>query len=163
MIPACVPDVMREMEILSLEVERMPKAYGVEFAVSPNYPYHSICTPSTHDMSNIRLWWSEDPERTQRYYNDILGFEGMPPTECSAEICEQIMHRQLSSQSVLMIAPLQDWLSVDESLRRVDFAAERINDPSNPDQHWCYRMHLSLEELLAAEEFNAKVRELAKR
>ena len=163
MIPACVPDVMSEMEILSLEVERMPKAYGVEFGDTKWYPYHSICTPSTHDMSNIRLWWSENPERTQRYYNEVLGATGVAPEECSAELCEQIMRRQLSAQSVLMIAPLQDWLSVDESMRRTDFAAERINDPSNPDQHWCYRMHLKLEELLAAEAFNRKIRALAKR
>ena len=163
MIPACVPDVMRELEILSLEVERMPKAYGVEFGDTANYPYYSICTPSTHDMSNIRLWWSEDAERKQRYYNETLGANGKAPEECSAELCEQIMRRQLSAQSVLMIAPLQDWISIDESLRRVDFASERINDPSNPDQHWCYRMHLTLEELLAAEDFNAKVKALAKR
>ncbi len=163
MIPACVPDVMREMEILSLEVERMPKAYGVEFGNTAEYPYYSICTPSTHDMSNIRLWWSEDAERTQRYYNDVLGLVGAAPAECSAELCEQIMSRQLSAQSVLMIAPLQDWLSIDAQLRREDATAERINDPSNPDQHWCYRMHLTLEELLAAEDFNSKVRLMAKR
>ncbi len=163
MIPDCVPDVMRELEILSLEVERMPKAYGAEFGNPTAYPYLSIATPATHDMSNIRLWWSEDRMRTQRYFNDILGLEGVAPAECSAELCERIMQRQLSARSMLMIAPLQDWLAVDDSMRRGDAAAERINDPSNPDQHWCYRMHLTLEELLAAEEFNHKVRGLTKR
>ena len=111
-------------------------------------------------MSIIRLWWGEERERTQRYYNDLLGLEGVAPVECSAELCEQILRRQLSARSILMIAPLQDWLSVDGSIRREDAAAERINDPSNPNQHWCYRMHLSLEELLAAETFNAKIRRL---
>jgi 4-alpha-glucanotransferase len=48
-------------------------------------------------------------------------------------------------------------------MRREDVVAERINDPSNPNQHWCYRMHLTLEELLAAEEFNRKIRAMAKR
>lgn len=163
MIPDCVPDVMRELEILSLEVERMPKAYGAEFGNTEAYPYHSICTPSTHDMSNIRLWWSESRERTQRYFNEVLGLEGEAPVECSVEICERIMRRQLASQSILMIAPLQDWLSIDEALRCKDASSERINDPSNPNQHWCYRMHLTLEELLSADEFNAKVRLLAQR
>ena len=163
MIPACVPDVMRELEILSLEVERMPKAYGVEFGNTADYPYHSICTPSTHDMSNIRLWWREKRERTQRYFNEVLGMDGEAPVECSAELCERIMRRQLSARSILMIAPLQDWLSIDEQVRRKDAAAERINDPSNPNQHWCYRMHLTLEELLAAKAFNVRMAELAKR
>jgi 4-alpha-glucanotransferase len=62
-----------------------------------------------------------------------------------------------------MIAPLQDWLSIDEQLRRDDAVAERINDPSNPDQHWCYRMHLTLEELLLATEFNQKVKDMCRR
>lgn len=163
MIPDCVPDVMRELEILSLEVERMPKAYGVEFGMPAEYPYLSVSTPSTHDMSNIRLWWRENRERTQRYFNDVLGLEGVAPLECSAELCEKIMRRQLSARSILMIAPLQDWLSIDEQVRSKDVAAERINDPSNPDQHWCYRMHLHIEELLSAEKFNAKVKSLSRR
>ncbi len=163
MIPDCVPDVMRELEILSLEVERMPKAYGVEFGSPAEYPYLSVATPSTHDMSNISLWWREDRERTQRYYNDILGIEGAAPVECSAELCEAIMRRQLSASSMLMIAPLQDWLAVDNSMRAEDAAAERINDPSNPNQHWCYRMHLTLEELLSAESFNSKIKAIARR
>ena len=163
MIPACVPDVMSELEILSLEVERMPKAYGAEFGDTFGYPYHSICTPSTHDMSNIRLWWCENSERTQRYYNEVFGLKGEAPAECSAELCEKIMRRQLAACSILMIAPLQDWLSIDEQLRRDDAVAERINDPSNPDQHWCYRMHLTLEELLLATEFNQKVKDMCRR
>jgi 4-alpha-glucanotransferase len=154
---------MRELEILSLEVERMPKAYGVEFGMPAEYPYLSVSTPSTHDMSNIRLWWRENRERTQRYFNDVLGLEGVAPLECSAELCEKIMRRQLSSCSILMIAPLQDWLSIDEQVRSKDVPAERINDPSNPDQHWCYRMHLHIEELLSAEKFNAKVKSLSRR
>ena len=161
MIPDCVPDVMRELEILSLEVERMPKAYGVEFGATADYPYLSVATPATHDMSNIRLWWRENRERTQRYYNEVLGMEGVAPVECGAELCEQILRRQLSARSMLMIAPLQDWLAIDDSMRREDASAERINDPSNPNQHWCYRMHLTLEKLLSAEMFNAKIKLLS--
>ena len=163
MIPDCVPDVMGELEILSLEVERMPKTYGAEFGAPEAYPYLSVATPSTHDMSNIRLWWSENRERTQRYFNNLLGMEGVAPVECSGKLCEQIMQRQLSARSMVMIAPLQDWLSMDEQLRRKDATAERINDPSNPNQHWCYRMHLTLEELLSAEVFNGKIRAMAAR
>ena len=141
----------------------MPKAYGGEFGTPAEYPYHSVATPSTHDMSNIRLWWREDRKRTQRYYNDILGLEGMAPVECSAELCEQILRRQLSARSMLMIAPLQDWLAVDDSMRADNATTERINDPSNPNQHWCYRMHLTLEELLSAESFNSKIKAIARR
>ena len=160
MIPACVPDVMRRLEILSLEIERMPKEFGREFGDPGSYPYYSVCSPSTHDMSNIRVWWEEDAERRQHYYNNVMGLDGPAPSEPAAWICTCILRRQLEAASILTIVPLQDWLSMDESLRRDDASAERINDPSNPHQNWNYRMHITLEQLLAADEFNDKVRTL---
>ena len=47
MIPDCVPEVMREEQILSLEIERMPKAMGCEFSDVSGYPYLSVCTTSS--------------------------------------------------------------------------------------------------------------------
>ena len=58
---------------------------------------------------------------------------------------------------MLTILPLQDWLSIDGTLRFADPEAERINVPANPTHYWRYRMHITLEQLLAAEEFNEQV------
>ena len=160
MIPACVPDVMNELQILSLEIERMPKETWREFGNPADYPYLSVSSPSTHDMSNLRLWWSEDRDRTQRYYNEVMGCEGEAPAECTTEICEWLLRRQLNAASMLTVVPLQDWLSVSAGLRRADPAEERINVPANPDQYWCYRMHLTLETLLAADELNDRLHRL---
>lgn len=162
MIPACVPDVMRELQILSLEIERMPKKYGSEFGNPAEYPYLSVASPSTHDMANLRLWWNEDKERRNRYYNNILRLEGTAPDDCTAEICESLVRRELNAASMLAILPLQDWLSISSELRRENPAEERINDPSNPDQNWNYRMHITLEDLLAADDFNSRLRDLIK-
>ena len=52
------------------------------------------------------------------------------------------------------IFQLQDLLGMDGQLRRPDVDAERINVPANPKNYWRYRMHLTLERLLQAEEFN---------
>ena len=49
---------------------------------------------------------------------------------------------------------LQDYLGVDAKLRRQDPHAERINEPANPKHYWRYRMHLSLETLIASKSFN---------
>lgn len=163
MIPACVPDVMRELQILSLEIQFMPKTVGVEFENTRDYPYFSVCTPSTHDMANIRLWWAADAGRRQRYYNNVLECEWTAPEECEPWICEMIVRQQLESSSMLAIIPLQDWLSIDGNLRRDDPAQERINDPANPDQYWRYRMHLTLEQLLTSEDFNGRLREMMHR
>lgn len=160
MIPDCVPPVMRELQILSLEIERMPKAYGVTFADLKNLPYESVCTTSTHDMSTIREWWHENKEKTLQYYNEVLSRIGNAPDDCTGEICMQIISNHLHSSSMLVIIPLQDWLSVDETLRRKDPADERINVPSDAQHYWRYRMHLTLEDLIKAEEFNDKVKNM---
>lgn len=154
MIPDCVPDVMKELQILSLEIERMPKERGVDFTELPKLPYLSVCTTSTHDMSPIRLWWKEDRVLTQKYYNDVLLREGDTPEDCSSDICWQILNNHLCSPAMLCIIPLQDWLSYWDDIRCADIEAERINIPANPKHYWRYRMHLTIEDLLRNENYN---------
>ena len=58
---------------------------------------------------------------------------------------------------MLCLLSLQDWLSTDETLRLPDQNAERINIPANPRHYWRYRMHLSIEQLLLADDFNNEI------
>lgn len=157
MIPACVPDVMHRLEILSLEIQRMPKDPATEFADTWRYPYLSVCTTSTHDMGGIRQWWEEDRSVTQRYYNHVLGHGGEAPFYAEPWICRQIIENHLKSPSMLCVLPLQDWLSTDGSLRRNDPREEQINVPANSRHYWRYRMHLTLGELRKAESFNEDI------
>ena len=163
MIPACVPSVMQRLSILSLEIQQMPKELGVVFGDPSRYPYNSVCTTSSHDMSNIRAWWEEDRTLTQQYWEQMLHRQGEAPTTCEPWICEEIIRMHMKCPSMLAILPLQDWLGIDITLRYKNPAEERINVPANPDNYWRYRMHLTLEELLLADDFNAHVKELAKR
>jgi len=159
MIPSCVSRVMNELQILSLEIQRMPKGW-TEFADPSEYPYHSVATLSTHDMNTLRGWWKENPSSTQRYFNLMLAHQGIAPTEASGSLCEEIIRRQLTSQSVLCILSFQDWLSIDSTVRNPTIEEERINIPSNPKNYWRYRMHLKLEELLKSITLNRRIREL---
>ncbi len=143
MIPATVPEVMEREQILSLEIERMPKQMGLSFANPAEYPYMSVCTSSTHDMTTIRGWWREDRALTQRYYNEALGYVGEAPEECSEEIARKIVERQLSSNSMLTILPWQDWMAMEEE-RNENVEIERINVPANSRHYWRYRVHLNL-------------------
>jgi len=52
------------------------------------------------------------------------------------------------------IFQLQDFMGIDESLRRSDPNEERINVPANPKHYWRYRMHINLEQLIEHEQFN---------
>lgn len=160
MVPDCVPAVMNGLKILSLEIQRMPKDPSVAFAHPANAPYLSVCTTGTHDTNPLRAWWEEDRAVTQRFYNEQMGWQGEAPTEMSPEIAEFIVRQHMYSPAMWVILPLQDWLAIDGNLRLADAHGERINLPSNPRHFWCYRMHLSLEDLLAQDAFNEHVRTL---
>ncbi len=160
MIPACVPDVMRARQILSLEIERMPKQFGVQFGDTAQYPYLSVASTSTHDTSTLRGWWREDRDATQRYWSEVMHRDGAAPADCTGEAAGEIIGRHMRSASILAILPLQDWMAVDETLRAADPESERINIPADPDHYWRYRMHITLEELIAARDFGSTVRRL---
>ena len=155
MIPDCVPAVMSQLQILSLEIQRMPKDPRAEFGNTWSYPYLSVCTTSTHDMGGIRQWWEEDHDKAQRYYNQVLHEGGAAPYFAEPWICDKIVDLQLKSPSMLAILPLQDWLSISGDLRRQNPQEEQINVPANPRHYWRYRMHLTIEELLSKDAYNA--------
>ena len=154
MIPECVPWVMHNLQILSLEIQRMPKLYGMQFAHPCNYPYLSVATPSTHDMSTLRGWWRENPASTQRFYNEILQMNGKAPEEMSGEIATAIVRSHFESPSMLALFAWQDLLAMDERLRRKNPDDERINNPANRNHVWCYRMHLTVEQMMRENTFN---------
>lgn len=135
MVPDCVPVVMDHEKILSLEMTGVDKGRM--------WPYLSVCATSSHDMGTIRM---------QHEGGDLSPHE-----------CERILCDHLSSASMLAIFPLQDWLSIDASLRKVDYQSERINEPADPHHHWRYRVHLDLSRLPLEGAFNAKVGDLIRR
>ena len=49
---------------------------------------------------------------------------------------------------------------MDAELRREDPNTERINVPANSRHYWRYRMHLTLEQLAAAEGFNQTLKDM---
>ena len=163
MLPDCVAPVLDALRILTLEVQSMPKQNGFEFSHLDGNPYRSVCTISTHDMSPLRLWWEESPERTQRYYVTMLQKEGRAPEHLPAHIAEEIIARHLYCPSMLCVLSLSDWLAMDAGLRRKNPREERINVPSDCYNRWQYRMHLTIEELLKAERYNNKVRTMITR
>lgn len=154
MVPACVPDVMNQLGILGLEIERMPKNNRAEFFHPNDAPYLSIVTPSTHDMSTIRGWWEENHQQTQRFYNYMLGQYGNAPAHCEGWINKKIVLQHLYSPAMWSIFQLADLLGMDDKIRWPNAQEERINIPSEPDHYWHYRMHMNLETLLKENEFN---------
>ena len=160
MVPDCVPWVMNELRILSLEIQSMPKDPHVRFGHLSRNPYRSVCTISTHDTPTLRQWWDEDWNRTQDYYNSMLYRRGPAPHPLPGWLARDIVSRHLTSPSMVCIISIQDWLSIDEKLRLPDENAERINIPANPKHYWRYRMHINIEDLIANTDFVANISEL---
>ena len=147
MLNESVSRCMTNLNILSLELQIMPKEYGVDLGNPAGYPYLSVCTTSTHDCETLRMWLGQRN-----------GTSDATPQECL-----KVLEKNLASPSMLAIFPLQDWLSIDGTLRNPDATSERINIPAVPDHYWKYRMHLTIEELLAAEDLNKTIKELSSR
>ncbi|MFI3321042.1 MAG: 4-alpha-glucanotransferase [Rikenellaceae bacterium] len=162
MIPDCVPAVMDSEQILSLEIQRMPKNPQLEFGEPYNYPYRAVCTTSTHDMNPLRAWLLEDFDTSNRYARQMLGIDcdivNESMNDIAGIVCEAILEQHLHSPAMWTILPLQDWLSMDEKLRNSDPNSERINVPANSRHYWRYRMHLTIEKLITQDNFNSKLR-----
>ncbi len=160
MVPACVRPLMDELRMLSLEIQTMPKKEGERFSRLENNPYRSVATIFTHDMATLRMWWEEDQERTQAFYHDILQKDGPAPDSIPGWLCEEVVARHLFSPSMLCLISLQNWLSIDDTVRYPDPSEERINVPANSRHYWRYRMPLYIEQLLSYGSFNDRIKTL---
>ena len=160
MVPDCVAWVMNQLHILSLEIQSMPKDPKVTFGVLNNNPFLSVCTISSHDTATLRMWWDEDWDRTQQYWNCSLGRYGVAPHPLSGDVATDIVRNHLYCPSMLCILTLQDWLATDDNIRLADASKERINIPANPKHYWRYRMHITLEQLIKQTDFNNSIRDM---
>jgi 4-alpha-glucanotransferase len=160
MVPDCVPGVMKDLGLLTLEIQRMPKDPTTAFFHPKNAPYLSVVTPSTHDMSTVREWWQEDRAATQQFYNQEMGQWGNAPYYCEPWVSEAVINQHIYSPAMWSIFQLQDLLGIDGKLRRQIPEDERINVPANPKHYWRYRMHLNLETLIKEEAFNTKLKSM---
>lgn len=161
MIPQAVPGVMKAMNILSLEIQRMPKG-NTEFGVVQHYPYMSVCSPSSHDMSTIRGWWESDPAMASRFFHQYLHWFGVPSKDCTPDIVKAVVDDHLSSPAMLAIFPIQDLIGMDGHLRNPYAGSEQINNPANPDHYWKFRFHMPVEQLLTQDGFNEMLRAMLK-
>ena len=145
MIPDCVPEVLHNLHILTLDIQRMPKTLGKEYGNPADYPYLSVCTTGSHDTSTLRGWWQEDRKLVQKYYNDFLGYSGEAPRECTPEIISEIIRHHVDSPAMLTILPIQDWLAANlDTFPSCLPEEERINNPANPHNYWRYRIDSEL-------------------
>lgn len=161
MVPACVAPTMTALNILSLNVQRMPKDPKDKFFHPSRAPYMSVVTPASHDTSNLRAWWEEDESVRWEFWKDQMGNYGSaPPFFLSGAIATDIVKMHLYSPAMWAIFPLQDLLAMDEKIRLNDASQERINVPATPKHYWRFRFHISIDQLKKAKDFNTTLKAL---
>ncbi len=150
MIPDSVPEVMRRMQILALELQRMPKFNWDRYGNCAGYQYMSVAATSSHDISNIRGWWEENKNETQWYYNNILGHKGEAPRVAQEDTVAEVIQQHLDSPSMLCINPIQDYAGMVDNMPHLLPREERINEPSNANNMWRYRVPFNVDHLTTA-------------
>ena len=146
MIPACVPEVMKELGIMSLEVQRMPKVFGHQFVQTEDLPENCVYTTGTHDMPTLRGWLAEDRVRTRQFLDNL----DLDDRKVTAKTLRKIMEKHFDSPSKWNIYPLQDLLDLDEKNWSPNPVDDQINVPSNAKNQWKWRMRMTIESLTEA-------------
>jgi 4-alpha-glucanotransferase len=159
MIPATVPEVMRNLNIIPLEIQRMPKGFR-KFGNPYEYEYFSVCSPSCHDMSTVRGWWEANKNVATDYFQTVLHHHGNAPDKCSASLVEEIIQHHLNAPSILAIFPLQDLMGMHDEIKKIDAFSEQINEPSNPKHYWRFRIHKNMTEIKSNIGFVDKIKEM---
>ena len=144
MIPACVPEVMQELGIMSLEVQRMPKVFGHQFVQTEDLPENCVYTTGTHDMPTLRGWLAEDRVRTRQFLDSL----DLDDRKVTAKTIKKMIDKHLDSPSKWNIYPLQDLLDTNPKYWSDDAKDDQINVPADPNNQWRWRMKMNLETLL---------------
>ncbi len=160
-VPKCVPSVMDELAILSLQVQRMPNT-DIPYHNPSHAPYLSVVTPATHDTSTIRQWWEEDHDFTKKYFYEQLNGQGICPLEISREIMYEILNQHISSPAMFSVIPMQELMFLNQTTTRSNKLEERINIPAIFPHYWRYRMHINVEELIENDKLNKTIQNLTK-
>ncbi|MEO5357472.1 MAG: 4-alpha-glucanotransferase [Nitrospirae bacterium YQR-1] len=163
-VPKCVAGVLGGLSILSLRVERWAREYHIESApyIDPgSYPRLSVCSPSVHDTSVLRGWWEEGNWDRNQYYS-LLHLHHGCPNHLSTEVAAAIIRRNMRSNSMLAIFPLQDLLALHDDLRMPLPEDERVNVPGTVGaSNWSFRMKDPVERLLDYDNYTNYLRSFA--
>lgn len=106
-----------------------------------------------------RGWWEEDRAVTQMFWNQILGEWGQAPYFCDEHVTRKIVNQHIYSRSMWSVFAIQDLFGLERKyFEGIDPKEERINEPSNPEHYWRYRMHVNVEDLIADRPFSEKLK-----
>lgn len=161
-VPRCVPQVLSELRINSLRVERWARNWDAPsqpYYELSEYPRLSVATTSVHDTSTLLGLWKEKDFDKNYFWSSHLHLDGPAPESLTPDTVKLLIRNIFKANSLFCIPPLQDFLALSARFSPANPEEERVNTPGTVGpQNWTYRMPCTIEEL---EENVALVREIA--
>lgn len=135
-LPKSIQEVLSSLELLSLEVLRMPKCLGKRFVEPQDIPWLSVLTTGTHDMASLRAWWASLSNSERQELAELYHF--------TDEVTPRGLVKALlrEPRALLLILPLQDWFTLTGYGAEIDPQDEQVNIPEDPRHVWNYRVPL---------------------
>ena len=161
-VPDCVPLTLSNLGILGLKIPRWAREWNQNaqpYIKIEDYPFLSVCAPSVHDTSTLREWWEREQDKWGFWL--AMQFPGPCPDQYSVETARTIIARMLSAGSALCLFQIQDLFALENRYRVADATQERINIPGTVQKsNWSYRLPMTLESLIADENFSTTLKTL---
>ena len=162
-VPACVPKVLKKLNILGLRVVRWSRDWGREnqpYIPLEDYPQLSVCTPAVHDSSTVREWWEKEAD--QRQFSGFIGVPSLPKIY-NPGTAKIILSKIAAARSRFRVFQIQDILHLSNKWYSGDPAAERVNVPGTSNNfNWTYRLPAKIEEIAKDKELIHSVAEISR-
>lgn len=155
--------VIKELNILPVNIQTYPRNRGTEFAHLNEYPYLSVASTSTYGTLPMHLWWKENRGRTQRFFSTMLQKGGQAPALMPAYISEEITARHLYCPSMVCLLAINDLTETNLPTLQNKPRTWHCHHTDSDIVWWSRRLPIYLENLLEANTANEKLKTLIKR
>lgn len=163
----CLPSVLDDLNIQRLCVVRWKREWakpGQPFIAFEEYPQKSVTTTSVHDSSTLRLWWTAEHDANDFKQTFFKDDSSMQVGKYNSKTAKNVLQKVATSNSMYVINPFQDFLSLSEKYYAENLEDERINVPGSVNTfNWTYKLPETIEDLLKDKELIDSIKAVAKR
>lgn len=140
--------ILHRFGICSCHAQRIPREPTLRIDQISNFPYLSVCTPSTQDMPHLAIWWRNQQADVQQFYHQVLKMEGAAPLQITPKIASAMINMHLEAKSMWCFLLFEDLFSLTDEFQKVQQLDDWLIQPSTKGVKCGYRMHISLDKLL---------------